>query len=143
MRLIIRLSVCIGLLISAVVARNHSAVGAVTDTEDREDIFLAQTMALCLIDFSCWIPSVVLGLSLYSLPPASSVEVIESDPCVCVCVSALSRPNHLTYDLDYRPQNRGDNAFGSVRVFVCVCVCMSQLSCLNRLTYDLHFWYVG
>ncbi len=40
-----------------------------------------------------------------SLPPASAVEVIESEPSsrlsVCVCVSALSRPNRLTYDLAF------------------------------------------
>ncbi len=35
------------------------------------------------------------------LPPVSAVEVIESEPCVClsVCLWALSRPNRLTYDL--------------------------------------------
>ena len=26
----------------------------------------------------------------------------------------------------YRPRSKGDNAFGSVRVFVCVCVCPSS-----------------
>ena len=40
---------------------------------------------------------------------------------------------------------QGDNALGSVRLFVClfvcVSVCLSDLSCLNRLTYDLDFWY--
>ncbi len=37
------------------------------------------------------------------LPPASAVEVIESEPfvCVSVCLSALSRLNRLTYDLDF------------------------------------------
>ncbi len=42
-----------------------------------------------------------------SLPPASAVEVIESESCFCVCVcvsvcvSALSQPNRLTYDLEF------------------------------------------
>ncbi len=31
---------------------------------------------------------------VFSLPLASAVEVIESEPCVCL--SALSPPNHLT-----------------------------------------------
>ncbi len=36
------------------------------------------------------------------LPPASAVEVIESDGVrFCVCVYALSRLNRLTYDLDF------------------------------------------
>ncbi len=37
------------------------------------------------------------------LPTPSAIEVIESEPCVflCVCVSALSQPNRLTYDLNF------------------------------------------
>ncbi len=37
------------------------------------------------------------------LPPASAVKVIESEPSVCVsvCLWTLSRPNRLTYDLDF------------------------------------------
>ncbi len=31
----------------------------------------------------------------------------------------------------YRPRSRGDNAFGSVCLFVCLSVCLSELSCLN------------
>ncbi len=42
---------------------------------------------------------------------------------------------------DYRPRSEGDNALGSVRLFVCLSVRLSVLSCLNRSTYDLDIWY--
>ncbi len=55
----------------------------------------------------------------FLLPPASAVEVIESQPfvcvCLCVCLSALSRLNRLTYDLDIAPF-----------CLLCICVCVSQ-----------------
>ena len=44
---------------------------------------------------------------------------------------------HMLYF--YRPQSRGDNTIGSVRVFVCVCVCLSHLAALNCFIYNLNF----
>jgi len=49
----------------------------------------------------------------------------------------------VTYWVDYRPHNRGDNMFGSIRVRVCPSVCLWALSCLNCLTSDLDFWHEG
>ncbi len=53
-------------------------------------------------------------------------------------VMIMDLPFHKSLHF-YRPRSRGDNTFGSVRLFVCLYVCMSELSCLNRLTYDLNF----
>ncbi len=38
----------------------------------------------------------VLPLSAYFLPPASAVEVIESEPCECVCVSVCEHSHGQT-----------------------------------------------
>ncbi len=48
---------------------------------------------------------------------------------VFVAAARASMPSYI-----YRPRSRGDNAFGSVSVFVgvCVFVCMSEHSCFNR-----------
>ncbi len=38
---------------------------------------------------------------------------------------------------------QGDNALGSVRLYVRLFVCLSELSSLNRLTFDLDFRHSG
>ncbi len=37
---------------------------------------------------------------------------------------------------NYRPRSRGDNAFGSVRVFVCVCVCLFVCVFVRALLFE-------
>ncbi len=44
---------------------------------------------------------------------------------------------HLAVNHFYRPRSRGDDAFGSVRVFVCMYVCMYVTALLFE-PFDLH-----